>query len=86
MTQFGHHSPIMSLSILPALQNVLPLLFDWLLGTGSNLAPRCTVGGSLSNGNKRATPGDYPCDFLSASLGCELGDYQVESRQSLDGA
>ena len=33
-----------------------------------------------------ATPGDYPCDFLSVSLGCELGDCQVESHQSLDGA
>ena len=31
-----------------------------------------------------ATPGDYPCDFLSAILGCELGDCQVESHQSLD--
>ena len=39
----------MSSSILPALQNVLTLLFDCLLGTGGNLAPRCTVGGSLSN-------------------------------------
>ena len=45
--------PNMSSSVLPALQNVLPLLFDWLLGTSGNLPPRCTVGGSLSNGNKR---------------------------------
>ena len=33
-----------------------------------------------------ASPGDYPCEFQCTSVRYEMGDCQVESHQSLDGA